>query len=76
MGRAEAAVHAVPADRAMSPATLRKIVLDIRHQRALLTEREKWAQAQPPSDTRAELFREVNFWRRCLDENEAALARQ
>ena len=59
----------------MKPATIRKIVQDIRHQRELLTAKEKWAQTFDSGEMRAEAFREINFWRERLAEAEAALSR-
>jgi hypothetical protein len=62
--------------RRLAPETIRKIVFDIRAQRESLTIRERWAQTQPESETRTQIFREIDFWRRQLTAAEEALGRE
>lgn len=57
----------------MTPATIRRIVQEIRHQRELLTAEERWAQTQAPSDQRAETFRRIRFWREAYADIEQKL---
>lgn len=52
---------------------IRRIVQEIRHQRELLTAEEKWTQVQPPSETRAESFRRITFWRKVYEKAEETL---
>ncbi len=59
----------------MEPATIRRIVQEIRHRRALLTAEEAWLQRQPPSSTRAEGFRQIRFWREVLADAEHKVGR-
>lgn len=58
----------------MTPDTVHRIAQQIRHFRALLTVQESWTQRQPKTDTRDELFREINFWRGVLKSAEHQLA--
>lgn len=60
----------------MSPATIRRIVQEIRHERALLTVEETELQVyrNKGGDLVAEGFRRINFWREVLKDAEAKLA--
>ena len=60
----------------MTPQTVHRIAQEIQHQRGLLTTEETWAQKQPPSVTRDEAFRRVNFWRRVYKLAEQELVTQ
>jgi acyl-CoA reductase-like NAD-dependent aldehyde dehydrogenase len=51
-----------------------RIAQEIRHLRALLTAHETWQQRQPTSETRAEEYRRITFWRRVLKGAEQQLA--
>jgi hypothetical protein len=50
----------------MTPHTIHRITQEVRQLRALLTVEESWAQAQPKTTTRDEVFRRVTFWRYML----------
>lgn len=54
----------------MNPSTVHLVCQEIRNRRAELTAEEKWAQSQQESDTKVEMFKRINFWRRLLDEAE------
>lgn len=57
----------------MTPETAHLLGQEIRHHRALLTVRESWLQRQPRSETQAEGFRQINFWRGILKHAEERL---
>lgn len=59
----------------MTPTTIRRAVYEIRHRRALLSAEETWWQQQPASETRAEGFRLIRFWREVLADAEQRLGR-
>jgi hypothetical protein len=73
-GAAAASVIVVP--RRMSPQTVYRIALEIEHFRALLTIEEKWLQAQPQTESRAEGFRRIDFYRGLLTEATTRLGEQ
>ncbi len=58
----------------MTPHTVHRIAQQIRHERALLTVQETWAQQQEKSDTRDEIFRYVTFMRKVWKAAEHLLA--
>lgn len=58
----------------MTPDTVHRISQKIRHERALLTVEETWAQKQEKSDARDELFRYINFMRSVWKSAEHQLA--
>jgi hypothetical protein len=60
----------------MIPDTVHRVAQEIRHQRALLTVAETWAQRQPVGPMRDEEFRRINFWRRALKLAEQELSRE
>lgn len=62
----------------MSPATIRYIVQEIRHERAKLTVEETWLQHHRAigGDVIAEGFRRINFWRDVLADAETKLGQQ
>lgn len=59
----------------MSLATIRRMSYEIRHLRGLLTTEEQWLQREGPSETRAEGFRRIRFWREVLADAEQRLGR-
>lgn len=47
----------------MTAPTMTRIRQQIRHLKSFVTVEESWAQTQPQSPTRDEIFRTVTFWR-------------
>lgn len=58
----------------MTPDTVHRIAQKIRHERALLTTEETWAQKMEKSDARDETFRYITFMRRVWKSAEHLLA--
>lgn len=50
----------------MTPQTVHRIAQEVRQLHAVLTLEEKWAQHQPKTITRDEIFRRITFWRYML----------
>lgn len=50
----------------MTPHTVHRIAQEVRQLHAVLTLEETWAQHQPKTVTRDEIFRRITFWRYML----------
>lgn len=60
----------------MKPETVHRICQEIRNWRAELTAEERFARAMPDTDTRAELFARINFWRKRLNDAERLISQR
>lgn len=60
----------------MSPATIRRIVLEIRHQREVLADEARWAETHKGQHAEIvkETFDRIRFWRAVMTDAERRLS--